>query len=216
MYSQYEEYQQYVHCTGGMFVLIEQSHSNKSPVAKSPVAKSPIPKEPKYSGSLGKKSSAELRKDYIARQASHTHYHSNTELESRIGFLWSWNYMLSKRWRSGNTGDEHFQDKVLKDFCAFCSNEENRLKEFWEEYHHPYSWGLLKGWSAWCLCVYRRGFNSWRHFKWNLWNDCFIWPWESVYETISIEFVLTKKLRAIKLKKKNTISWTGFFKNPSY
>ena len=136
MYSQYEEYQQYVHCTGGMFILIEQSHSSKSPVAKSLVAKSPIPK---YSGSLGKKSSSELRKDYIARQASYTLSRSNLESESKIGFLWSWNYMSSKRWRSGNTGDEHFQDKVLRDFRAFCSNEEDRLKEFWDDYHQMYS-----------------------------------------------------------------------------
>ena len=139
MYSQYEEYQQYVHCTGGMFILVEQSHCSKSPVVKSPVTKSPIPKETRYFGSFGKKSSSELRKDYIARQASHTLSPSTLEPESKIGFLWSWNYMSSKRWRSGNTGDEHFQDKVLRDFRAFCSNEENRLKEFWDDYHQIYS-----------------------------------------------------------------------------
>ena len=134
MYSQYEEYQQYVHCTGGMFILIEQSHNSKSPVAKSPILK-----EPRYSGSLSKKSSSELRKDYIARQTSHTVYQSSWELETKIGFLWSWNYMSSKRWRSGNTGDEHFQDKVLRDFRAFCSNDEDRLQNFWEEYHQIYT-----------------------------------------------------------------------------
>ena len=135
MYSQYEEYQQYVHCTAGMFILIEQSYKNN----KSSSNKSPVLKEARYSGSLTKKSSSELRKDYIARQASHTSYPTNLEPDSKIGFLWSWNYMSSKRWRSVNTGDEHFQDTVLKDFRAFCSNEEDRLTAFWDEYQMTHS-----------------------------------------------------------------------------
>jgi len=40
--------------------------------------------------------------------------------------------MLAKRWRSANTGDESFQDKMLADFRAFCANRGNRLVEYWE------------------------------------------------------------------------------------
>lgn len=145
-----EEYHQYVHCTGGMFVIIEDV---KLPI-KSPVVKE-TPKqlekhnsggnlgsrgsnlgsrEFRSSNSLSKKSSAELRKDYIARQTSQTINQQKYETDIEIGFLWSWNFMSSRKWRSPNTGDEHFQDTVLRDFRAFCSNSEQRLQEFWTEY----------------------------------------------------------------------------------
>jgi len=147
-----EDYHQYVHCTGGMFVIIEDiKFSIASPVVKE------APKQTKKTGSDGslgnrksssnlgskefrslnsfnKKSNAELRKDYIARQTSQTISQQQYEADLEIGFLWSWNFMLSKRWRSPNTGDEHFQDTVLRDFRAFCSNSNSRLEEFWTRY----------------------------------------------------------------------------------
>lgn len=49
----------------------------------------------------------------------------------QVGFLWSWNFMLTKKWRSEFTGDEAFQDRMLHDFRSFCSNSKNRLVEFW-------------------------------------------------------------------------------------
>ena len=117
-----EDQQQYVHCTGGMFVLRENTQVT-----------SPTSKRSSHFTSFGKKSSSEMRKDYIARQTSSS---SQVELqiENKIGFLWSWNFMSSKRWRSQNTGDEHFQDKVLADFQKFCSNQGGRLKDFWCDY----------------------------------------------------------------------------------
>ena len=51
----------------------------------------------------------------------------------QIGYLWSWNFMLTKKWRSNNTGDESFQDRMLSDFRAFCSNTDERLVDFWRE-----------------------------------------------------------------------------------
>lgn len=51
------------------------------------------------------------------------------------GFIWAWNYMLTKRWRSQSTGDEMFQDKILADFRAFCSNKDNRLVDYWHYCH---------------------------------------------------------------------------------
>ncbi|XP_062606005.1 GATOR1 complex protein DEPDC5-like isoform X1 [Saccostrea cucullata] len=116
-----DEQQQYVHCTGGMFILIESGQIV-------------TPKERKTTSSrFGKKSAGELRKDYIARQNSSS---SAAEVltQNKIGFLWSWNFMSSKRWRSPNTGDESFQDKMLADFRQFCSNENHRLTEFWNDF----------------------------------------------------------------------------------
>jgi hypothetical protein len=42
--------------------------------------------------------------------------------------------MLSKKWRTSHTGDEAFQDRILADFRAFCSNKDDRLKEYWNDY----------------------------------------------------------------------------------
>jgi hypothetical protein len=40
------------------------------------------------------------------------------------GFLWSWNFMISKRWKqisnTGATGDIAFMDKMLSDFRNPC------------------------------------------------------------------------------------------------
>ncbi|KAK3094846.1 hypothetical protein FSP39_006992 [Pinctada imbricata] len=117
-----EDQQQYVHCTGGMFVLIENTQIT-----------SPTAKRMPHFNTFGKKSSSEMRKDYIARQTSSSG-HVPMHVDSKIGFLWSWNFMSSKRWRSQNTGDEHFQDKMLADFRNFCSNQGGRLKDFWNDY----------------------------------------------------------------------------------
>ncbi|XP_076106602.1 GATOR complex protein Iml1-like isoform X2 [Mytilus galloprovincialis] len=118
--SQNEE--QYVHCSGGMFVLIEDSQTT-----------SPTMKEAPFVYGHKKKSASQLRKDYIARQTSRTNQHDDQHW-NKIGFLWSWNYMLSKKWRTSHTGDEHFQDKMLADFREFCSNKDDRLKEYWHDY----------------------------------------------------------------------------------
>ena len=51
-------------------------------------------------------------------QAKPTYDHSET------GFLWSWNFMISKKWKitsnTGATGEIAFMDKMLADFRAFC------------------------------------------------------------------------------------------------
>jgi hypothetical protein len=75
-------------------------------------------------------------KDYIMWQRRRSDSFSKTrpqqEEDHKVGFLWAWNFMLTKKWRSSNTGDELFQDKMLADFRRFCANEDNRLKEYWE------------------------------------------------------------------------------------
>lgn len=133
-----EEHHQYVHCTGGMFVIIEDTRVlSSSPVTKEMKSNRKFgngKNETKVSGSFNRKSTSEMRKDYIARQTSQTFNQQNVDTEHEVGFLWSWNFMSSKKWRSSNTGDEHFQDRVLSDFRAFCSNEEDRLQVFWNAY----------------------------------------------------------------------------------
>lgn len=133
-----EEYHQYVHCTGGMFVIIEDTRAlGSSPVPKEMKSNRKFgngKNEPKSTGSFGRKSTSEMRKDYIARQTSQTFNQQNFETDHEVGFLWSWNFMSSKKWRSSNTGDEHFQDVVLRDLRAFCSNDEGRLQTFWNDY----------------------------------------------------------------------------------
>ena len=54
---------------------------------------------------------------------------------SQTGFLWSWNFMISRKWKhtsnTGATGDIAFMDKILEDFRSFCRNDQDRLREFW-------------------------------------------------------------------------------------
>ncbi|KAL5290697.1 DEPDC5 family protein [Megaselia abdita] len=101
---------QYVHCSGNMFVLIRCAQSSF------PVTDSPVRHEVNVS-----------RMVY-----GHTY---NTNVPKKVGFLWSWNHMIpNKKWKSFVIGgtQELFQLKMLKDFREFCSNQENRLKEFWD------------------------------------------------------------------------------------
>ena len=126
---------QYVHCTVGMFVLIPELKTSPPPPQPAPVQKSPAmvlsrhPPSP-TAAYLAKRSSSDLHKEYIARQQSNL----RSEPNHRVGFLWSWNFMSSKRWRSSNTGYEEFQDKVLADFRHFCGNKDGRLEEFLQDF----------------------------------------------------------------------------------
>jgi hypothetical protein len=55
------------------------------------------------------------------------------EPDTCVGFSWSWNFMLGKKWRSQFTGDEALQDNMLADFRLFCSNKDGRLLRFYNE-----------------------------------------------------------------------------------
>lgn len=48
--------------------------------------------------------------------------------------------MVSRRWKWSNpaTGDEEFQNKLLKDFRYFCSNKDGRLLNVWETCKEDY------------------------------------------------------------------------------
>ena len=81
-------------------------------------------------------SNTEIRKK-TEKISRHVDSNKPTYDHSETGFLWSWNFTVSKRWKqisnTGATGDIPFMDKMLADFRAFCSNKDNRLKNFWEE-----------------------------------------------------------------------------------
>ncbi|ROT73049.1 putative DEP domain-containing protein 5-like isoform X1 [Penaeus vannamei] len=50
------------------------------------------------------------------------------------GFLWSFNYMLTRRWKSAVSGDEILGEKMLHDFRQFCTNHHGRLRDFWDSH----------------------------------------------------------------------------------
>ncbi|PVD31681.1 hypothetical protein C0Q70_07099 [Pomacea canaliculata] len=117
---------QYVHCTAGMFVLIPDLYPSLLSNAHGPARYPPSPTV----SYVAKKSTSDMHKNYIARQQSSQKMIQN----HHVGFLWSWNFMSSKRWRSGSTGDEAFQDKMLADFREFCQNKDGRLEAFLKDF----------------------------------------------------------------------------------
>lgn len=59
--------------------------------------------------------------------------------EAEVGFMWSWNYMITKRWKNTATIDESFMRAVMHDFRALCSDQENRLKEAFDSWLNTWS-----------------------------------------------------------------------------
>lgn len=142
---------QYVHCTGGMFVLIPDNKAT-SPRNRDGTHRKPtvgtyldyIIHQRQRSQSFGERSKDIVSPDSLPSQGELSEHMTMNgghvmedgkgihSIHGRVGFLWAWNYMLNKKWRTSSTGDEHFQDKMLADFRAFCSNEENRLRDYWD------------------------------------------------------------------------------------
>lgn len=110
-FSQCPKEYQYVHCSGNMFVLIRCAQSS-FPVAGSPV-----------------------RHEVNVSRMVYGHTYS-TNVPKKVGFLWSWNHMIpNKKWKGFVIGgtQELFQLKMLKDFREFCSNQDERLTNFWNQ-----------------------------------------------------------------------------------
>ncbi|EEB16663.1 DEP domain-containing protein, putative [Pediculus humanus corporis] len=142
----YNHHHQYVHVTGNMFILIPSTPCSK---LKERMVQNSI--------SVGSRSfdhhqqssrkypiqsdvACSPHEEYITR-----HVYGNkkayNESDSRPGFLWFWNHMVSRRWKCSSTpatGDEVFQNKILEDFRQFCSNQDNRLKSFWDESYEKF------------------------------------------------------------------------------
>ncbi|XP_071445788.1 GATOR complex protein Iml1 isoform X2 [Hetaerina americana] len=121
---------QYIHLTGNAFILIPSEpcphHTDSSPGSLSQTLGAN-----RY---LSHEVVSSPHEEYITRHVSGKNK-DDCGPEKRMGFLWSWNHMISRRWKSSTTpamGDEAFQVKLLKDFRSFCANTDNRLKIFWE------------------------------------------------------------------------------------
>lgn len=74
--------------------------------------------------------------EYITRHISGARQNTASRLRGeneKVEFIWSWNYMLTKRWRSQSTQDEAYAVSLMLDFKDFCQNGHNRLVEFWHE-----------------------------------------------------------------------------------
>ena len=72
--------------------------------------------------------------EYITRHIGGARQNKANRLRGdseQIEFIWSWNYMLTKRWRSPSTQDESYAVSLMQDFKDFCQNGDNRLIEFW-------------------------------------------------------------------------------------
>ena len=52
-----------------------------------------------------------------------------------LGFLWTDNHMLTKRWRSAATGDVETATRLKAEFEKFCRNDNGALNEFWDSFH---------------------------------------------------------------------------------
>jgi len=146
----FSTHHQYIHCTGNCFVLIPtqleilsgiqgiKGKTGKKKSSGSSVISKPITEPPQpLAGSKAK--SRELNNSLNSSVISR-HPAGKTQVKyehDETGFLWSWNFMISKRWKNisntGATGEIPFMDKLLADFRKFCSNEDNRLYSYWEE-----------------------------------------------------------------------------------
>uniref|UniRef100_A0A1B6CLL3 DEP domain-containing protein n=1 Tax=Clastoptera arizonana TaxID=38151 RepID=A0A1B6CLL3_9HEMI len=120
--SQYLHYQ-YIHLSGNVFLMIP-SVPCKEPTSRgrSASTQSVQQRYPTYSEVDGNP-----HQQYIIKQQEGS--------DTRVGFLWSWNHMTSRRWKwsaASAKSEEAFQNKLLSDFCHFCSNGDNRLKAFWD------------------------------------------------------------------------------------
>ncbi|KAK7069287.1 GATOR complex protein depdc5 [Halocaridina rubra] len=134
------EQNQYVHVTGNMFVMI---HSPSSGMHTHPFYPSEMMPRGGRTPTTPVTPSTFTQADYLYGAASpHVEYfhrliadlYSHELSDVQPGFLWSFNHMLTKRWKSHISGDEALAEKMLHDFRQFCCNAENRLRDFWDSH----------------------------------------------------------------------------------
>ncbi|XP_022711750.1 GATOR complex protein DEPDC5-like isoform X2 [Varroa jacobsoni] len=120
-------YETFVHCTGGMFLVPSEDNAEEpyDTGLREPLGKTKFSPEPESQ-------SEELPK--ILNNSATTGNQSTNECQSRTGFLWSYNFMITKRWKSTASIDEHFMRTVLEDIRKFCSNSDDRLLTLYEDW----------------------------------------------------------------------------------
>ncbi|XP_054168694.1 GATOR complex protein Iml1-like [Oppia nitens] len=120
---------QFVHVSGSIFVMIPSKNPASSPYKS-------VRKRGKFVKVDNNDMACSPHEEYITRHFSGVKQAGESaHIETKIGFLWCWNYMITKRWKTGVTGDENSMRKIMQDFCAFCSNKNQRLNQFWENYY---------------------------------------------------------------------------------
>jgi len=125
---------QYIHCTGNMFVLIPTTlqlpHGVQGMKSKNGNCMNGC--KDKLCIDPDGDTDGALISRLLTGDSNPVMYE-----EGETGFLWSWNFMLSKKWKNmsgtGATGDIPFMDKMLVDFRKFSSNHDGRLKKFWDD-----------------------------------------------------------------------------------
>ena len=145
----FRTHHQYINCTGNCFILIPTQLELVSGIqgikGMSNKKKSVAHKTPSKSLQLNLMASKQRQESPGTLTSSVISRHPAGKTQVRYehdetGFLWSWNFMISKRWKNisntGATGDIPFMDKLLADFRKFCNNEEDRLVNYWEECWH--------------------------------------------------------------------------------
>ncbi|KAL0893743.1 hypothetical protein ABMA27_013885 [Loxostege sticticalis] len=122
----------YVHVTGNMFILIPTTVKSEQRALRAKPPKMPL-NASRYPVHLEAVPSP--HEGYITRHVSGKNK-DDYDNSRRMGFLWSWNHMISKKWKWSQTpatGDETFQMRMLRDFKHFCANQEQRLSQFWDQ-----------------------------------------------------------------------------------
>lgn len=131
---------QYVHCSGLMFILIP-SITDGLRCRKHLLSESSAVETTKQSMFAQRYLLAEgmtsMDASFITRHVSGKRKEDCDNVWA-TGFLWSWNHMIAnKKWKSwiinNSTEGEIIQLRMLRDFKAFCGNENNRLRLFWED-----------------------------------------------------------------------------------
>ncbi|KAF8566550.1 hypothetical protein P879_08903 [Paragonimus westermani] len=157
----------HVHCSGGMFIMVPvykndavtpilEKRSPSSPATLSTALSSSGQTLQDTVSTLLRASQSPLEVDCASDAATphpprytiSTKEMANEDSEYKnscfanhldIGYFWSWNHMLPRRWRGYLTGDESFQDAVLADFRAFMSAEDGRLMCAFQTFVHNLS-----------------------------------------------------------------------------
>ncbi|XP_076057838.1 GATOR complex protein Iml1 isoform X2 [Oratosquilla oratoria] len=134
--ASWSEQHQFIHVTGNMFVMIHSpgSDQTRTGAAANYLQRGRTPTTPMSPTGFVQADFAygvsSPHEEYIHRLMADFYSYDKRD---KPGFLWSFNYMLTRRWRSNCSGENSLGDRMLQDFRHFCNNEDDRLHQFWEK-----------------------------------------------------------------------------------
>ncbi|KAG0727981.1 GATOR complex protein DEPDC5 [Chionoecetes opilio] len=124
---------QFVHVTGNIFVMIHSPDSCPSPYSPETTARPRTFSSTQLSQADFLYGVSSPHVEYFHRLIADLYSHEISEHQP--GFLWTFNYMLTRRWKVPQiSGDEVMAEKMLHDFRLFCANDRNRLRDFWDSH----------------------------------------------------------------------------------